>query len=70
MWRPSKKTLFILMLSMAILGTISFTMIDWDEFNSGILGAIRELGTTLIFFGVGLNFIFPYVRSLKKDANK
>jgi hypothetical protein len=66
MIKLSKKLLFILIIVMPILGTISYTMIDWNVFNSGIRGAMKELRLTLVFFGLGVYFIFPYVRKLKE----
>ncbi len=52
---------------MPILGIISYKMIDWDVFNSGIKGAIKEIILTLVFFGLGISFIFQYVNRLREN---
>ena len=69
MFKPSKKLLFFLITSSAILGTISFTLIDWNVFNSGTKGMIKEIGTSIIFYFLGFLFLFQYVEKLKEENN-
>ena len=70
MFKPSKKILFFLITSSAILGTISFTSIDWDVFNSGTIGMIREIATSIILYFLGFLFLFHYVKKLKEENNE
>lgn len=70
MFKPSKKILFFLITSSAILGTISFTLIDWDVFNSGTIGMIREIATSIILYFLGFLFLFQYVKKLKEENNE
>ena len=70
MFKPSKKILFFLITSSAILGTISFTLIDWDLFNSGTIGMIREIATSIILYFLGFLFLFQYVKKLKEENNE
>ncbi len=65
MIKLSKTLLLILIVTMVVLGTISYRLINWEVFHSGTSGAIKELRLTLVFFGLGLYFIFPYVKKLK-----
>ncbi len=66
MIKLSKTLLLVLIILMALLTVVSYAMIDWVEFNSGFQGVIKELRLTLVFFGMGVYFIFPYVKKLKE----
>lgn len=70
MWKPSKTILFILMLSMIIVGGISFSLIDWQVFNSGFNGAYRELLTPVLGLFFGFYFMVHYVKKLKEEEKK
>lgn len=69
MIKASKKTLFFLITSSVIFGTISYTLIDWDVFNSGTKGMIKEIGTSVIFYVLGFLFIPQYVARIKEEKN-
>lgn len=62
MIKLSKTMLLVLIVLMVVLGAISYSLIDWEVFHSGTSGAIKELRLTFVFFGLGLYFIFPYVK--------
>ncbi|MDT7831400.1 hypothetical protein RQM59_03355 [Flavobacteriaceae bacterium S356] len=70
MIKLSKTFLLVLMVLMVVLGAISYRLINWEVFHSGTSGAIKELRLTLVFFGLGLYFLFPYVKRIKKSNNK
>lgn len=61
----SKTFLLILIVTMVLLGTISYTLIDWDVFNSGTSGLIKEIRLTAIFYLMGLYLIIPYAKKSK-----
>lgn len=69
MIKTSKKILFFLMTSSVIFGTISFNLIDWDVFNSGTIGMVKELATSVLFFALAFLFLFYYVAKLKEENN-
>jgi len=55
------------MLLCTILGAVSYTLIDWNNYEKGISNAIKELRLTIVFLGLAFYFTFPYVRKLKKS---
>ncbi len=69
MWRPSKITLIILIILMSLLGAISIGFIDWESFDNGYRNALRELRLTIVFWGLGVYFLFPYVKKIKESQN-
>lgn len=66
MWKPSKKTLLILIFICTILAATSYLFIDWNIYNKNISSAIKELRLTIVFLGIALYFVFPYVKKLKE----
>tara|TARA_B100000929_G_C15430331_1_gene394435 strand:- start:753 stop:965 length:213 start_codon:yes stop_codon:yes gene_type:complete len=70
MWKPSKLTLLILMISMAVMGGLTFSWIDWKVFDTGEGKDIyQEIQLPLIFLALGFYFMVPYVKLLKKEKN-
>lgn len=59
----------LLAVLMVVLGTISYRLINWEVFHSGTSGAIKEARLTFVFFGLGLYFLFPYVKKVKEDRH-
>ena len=68
MWKPSKVTLLVLMISMAVMGGITLNWVDWKVFETG-KGVLRELQLPLIFLALAFYFMVPYVQKLKKEKN-
>lgn len=66
MWEFNKVTLFILMTSMSILGGISLIMVDWEVFENGE-GIFREIRLPIIFIGLSILFMIPYVKKIKES---
>ena len=67
MWKPSKLTLLILMISMAVMGGLTFSWVDWKVFETGT-GIWRELQLPIIFLALSIYFMVPYVQKLKKES--
>lgn len=68
MWKPSKKTLLVLMILMSSLGGISLSMVNWEIFNTAKgIEIYREINLSLIFIVLAFYFMFPYVKKLKEE---
>lgn len=66
MWKPSKKILLILMLSMAIIGGITFNFVDWDIIEKGKgIDVYNEIELPIIFFLLSISFMITYVQKIK-----
>ena len=65
MWKLSKRTLFLLMLSMAIIGGLLLSATDWRIIKSGN-GWFNELQLPIIFLGLSLFFMIGYVNELNE----
>ncbi|RKQ43279.1 hypothetical protein BXY85_3898 [Roseivirga pacifica] len=65
MWKPKALILLSLIISLSILGTISFKLIDWEQYHKSTSDAFRELRISLVFWGLSFYFLFPYVKTLK-----
>lgn len=71
MWKPSKKILVGLMILMSILCGITLSMVDWEVVENGKSVEIyREINTPLIFFGLSILFMIPYVKKIKEESKK
>ncbi len=67
MWKPSKTTLFILMLSMTIVGGIAFSLVNWEVVESkGFKGVYNELSLPILGLVLGFYFMVHYVKKLKE----
>ena len=69
MWTPSKTILLILIVLMSLLGAISLSFIDWNLVDIGLSNAIKEFRLTFVFWGLGIYFLFPYVRKIKESRS-
>jgi len=69
MWKLGKKTLFILMLTTAIMAGLTTYWIDWSVFETK-KGILREIQLPLIFLALSFYFMIPYVKKLKEEKNK
>ena len=63
MWKPSKITLLLFMILMAILGGVTFSYIDWEHFNN-----LKEIQLPLIFLVLSIYFMVLYVKKLKEEG--
>lgn len=66
MWRPSKLTLFLLILINATFSGIFFATVDWDGLLTKQV-SIREIQLPILFFLLSIYFVFPYVKIIKND---
>lgn len=67
MIKTSKKILFFLITSSVIFGVIDFNLIDWNVFNSGTIGMVRQLATSVLSLALAFLFLFYYVAKLKEE---
>ena len=69
MWKPSKKTLFLLISLTGLFSIISFTTVNW-----GLVlekkNIYNELLLPVVFLVLSFNFIIPYVKKIKEEENK
>ena len=64
----SKATLFILMVSMCVLGGVSFAVIDWDIIETGKgIDIYNEIDLPIIFLLLAFSFMLPYVKKVKEE---
>ena len=66
MWKPGKKTLFILMLIMAIMAGLTTFWIDWSIYETK-KGIIQEIQLPIIFLALSFYFMIPYVKIIKEE---
>lgn len=69
MWKFNKTTLFIIMLTMSICAGISFSLIDWDVFSTG-KGIFNEIHLPLLFIGLSIFFMVPYIKTIKEGKKE
>lgn len=72
MWKPSKRTLLVLMILMSIMGGLTFNGIDWDAFETAerIVEKYKEVDLPIIFFGLSVLFMLQYVGKIKEERIK
>jgi hypothetical protein len=66
MWKPTKTVLFLLMSINATLAGISLAYVDWNAINKND-NVFRELQLPVLFFLLSIYFLFPYIKSIRKD---
>ncbi|OUS00076.1 hypothetical protein A9Q86_11590 [Flavobacteriales bacterium 33_180_T64] len=66
MWKPGKKTLFVLMILMAIFGGLTSYWIDWTVFETN-KGVLREIQLPIIFLVLSFYFMIPYLKKIKEE---
>jgi hypothetical protein len=66
MWKPSKKTLFFLILFMAILTGISLGGVNWKIVEEG-KNIFNEFLLPGLFIGLSFSFLIPYLKIIKEE---
>ena len=65
----SKTTLFILMFTMSTLAGVTLSIVNWEalEAAQGIRAIYKEIQFPVLFFGLSVLFMIPYVKKIKEE---